>query len=412
MPEPATDSPEPELLFNPFAPGFAENPYEQYGRLRAVDPVHHHPLGFWVLTRYDDVNAMVRADLSVEERNAAPSPMTEIFAAAGLDGRPAALNGLMMLDRDPPDHTRLRRLVAKAFTPRSIAALEPRITELVAAALNRIETAGEADLVAELAFPLPFSVIAEMLGTPSVDHDRMRELTGILVRSVEPVVDPAMLGQIQEAERELVEIVTEMIAWKRVHPADDIFTRLLTAEDDGDVLTPDELVAQLLLLYVAGHETTVNLIANGALALLRDPEQWALLRANPALAGNAVEELLRYDSPVQMSRRITRTSYDVGGVEIPAGAFVFASLAAANRDERMFGEDAGSLRLDRDNARHQLAFGGGQHHCLGAALARLEGRVAIGQLVARFEAIDLTADVTWNGRVNLRGPAALPIRVR
>lgn len=400
-----------DYVFNPFAPGFVEDPYPHYEQLRAAAPVHEHPLGFWVLSHYEDVSALLRSGNSVEESNAGPSPIREMYeAAAGDRGRRS--NGLSMLDQDPPDHTRLRRLVSKAFTPRAISALEPRVTALVDAALQRIAEAGSADLIEELAYPLPFTVISGMLGMPPTDHARLRELAGTMVRSLEPVTDPELVAAIAEADTELTARTADVIAAKRREPGDDLLTALISAEDEGDVLSDDELVAQVVLLYVAGHETTVNLIANGVLALLRNPSQLELLRSRPDLDGNAVEELLRYDSPVQLSRRITLAPYTVHGSEIPTGTFVLASLASANRDDRFWGPDAAALRLDRSNARQHVSFGGGTHHCLGAALARLEGRLAIGRLVRRFPDLALDGTVEWNGRLNLRGPIALPVSVR
>jgi cytochrome P450 len=316
-----------------------------------------------------------------------------------------------MLDRDPPDHTRLRRLVSKAFTPRAIQALRPRIIELVDQMLGAMAAEHRVDLVDALAFPLPFSVIAEMLGAPPADHDRIRQLTGTVVRSLEPVADPGLAKAIMAADEELRQIAAEMIAWKRANPADDLLTALIHAEDGGDVLDDDELIAQTLLLYIAGHETTVNLIAGGTLALLRHPDQLALLRRDPGLVPNAVEELLRYDSPVQASRRITLEPVTVGGTTIPAGAFVMASLGSANRDERFWGPDAAELNLRRENARQHVSFGAGPHHCLGASLARLEAGSAVERLTARFPDLALDGDVVWNGRINLRGPAHLPVSV-
>jgi len=248
-----------------------------------------------------------------------------------------------------------------------------------------------------------------MLGTPPADHERIRQLSGTLVRSLEPVADPELAAAIMAADGELRQITTEMIAWKRANPADDLLTALIHAEDDGDVLDDEELVAQTLLLYLAGHETTVNLIASGTVALLRHPGQLALLRDDPALVANAVEELLRYDSPVQASRRITVEPVTVAGTTIPAGAFVMASLGSANRDERFWGPDAAELNLRRENARQHVSFGAGPHHCLGASLARLEAGIAFERLVARFPGLALDGDVVWNGRINLRGPARLPV---
>jgi len=402
----------PPQLFDPFAPGFADDPYPQYATMREQAPVYQHPFGFWLLTGYEEVSWLLRAPgLSVEDDNvAADSLMRQLREEMYGDGAPRG-GALSMLDRDPPDHTRLRKLVSKAFTPRAIQALQPRIAGLVDVLLDGIAAQGKVDLVDALAFPLPFSVIAEMLGTPPADHERIRQLTGTVVRSLEPVADPELIHAIVAASEELTQIAADMIAWKRSNPADDLLTALICAEDDGDVLDDEELVAQTLLLYIAGHETTVNLIAGGVLALLRHPTQLAQLRADPALIGNAVEELLRYDSPVQASRRITLEPVTIGGVTIPAGAFVMASLGSANRDEQFWGADAAELRLDRSNARQHVSFGAGHHHCLGASLARLEAAIAIEHLIGRFPTLALAGDVVWNGRINLRGPAHLPVSV-
>jgi cytochrome P450 len=398
----------PPPLFDPFAPGFTDDPYPQYAALRAAAPVYQHPFGFWLLTCYDDVSWLLRAGLSVEDRNIAASPLVE--RREQMYGEEAARRrGVSMLDRDPPDHTRLRRLVSKAFTPRAVQALRPRITGLVDGMLDAAEGEGRVDLVDALAFPLPFAVIAEMLGTPPAGHERIRQLTGTVVRSLEPIADPAVASAIAAADSELTAIAASMIAWKRAHPADDLLTGLINAEDDGDVLDDEELIAQTLLLYIAGHETTVNLIAGGTLALLHHPAQLALLRDDPALIANAVEELLRYDSPVQASRRITTEPVSISGVTIPAGAFVMASLGSANRDEGFWGPDAAELRLGRTNARQHVSFGAGPHHCLGASLARLEASIALARLTARFPGLALDGQVAWNGRINLRGPAHLPV---
>jgi cytochrome P450 len=402
----------PPPLFDPFAPGFTDDPYPQYAVMRAKAPVYQHPFGFWLLTGYDEVSWLLRTPgLSVEDGNMAADSLLrqmrdELYGSAADSPRASAVS---MLDRDPPDHTRLRRLVSKAFTPRAIEALRPRITELVDGMLDAIAAQRHVDLVDALAFPLPFSVIAEMLGTPPADHERIRRLTGTLVRSLEPVADPELAAAIMAADDELIAIALEMIAWKRANPAGDLLTALIHAEDDGDALSDDELVAQTLLLYIAGHETTVNLIAGGTLALLRHPGQLALLHGEPALVGNAVEELLRYDSPVQASRRITLEPVTVSGITIPAGAFVMASLGSANRDERFWGTDAAELNLRRENARQHVSFGAGPHHCLGASLARLEASIALERLAARFPGLALDGDVVWNGRINLRGPAHLPV---
>jgi len=398
----------PPPVFDPFAPGFTDDPYPQYAALRSGAPAGRHPLGFFLLTRYEDVSGLLRASMSVEDRNITDRQLLELREQVYGEETPRR-GGISMLDRDPPDHTRLRRLVSKAFTPRAVEALRPRITALVGEMLDAAGRQGRVDLVDALAFPLPFAVIAEMLGTPPADHERIRQLSGTVVRSLEPVNDPDMVAAIVAADDELTQIAAEMIAWKRAHPAGDLLTALINAEDDGDVLDDDELIAQTLLLYIAGHETTVNLIAGGTLALLRRPDQFALLREEPGLTGNAVEELLRYDSPVQATRRVTLEPVTFSGVEIPAGAFVMALLGSANRDESYWGPDAAELRLDRENARQHVSFGAGPHHCLGASLARMEASIALAQLAGRFPGLALDGEVTWNGRINLRGPARLPV---
>jgi cytochrome P450 len=399
----------PPPVFDPFAPGFTDDPYPQYAALRSGAPAGRHPLGFWLLTRYEDVSAVLRANMSVEDRNVTDRVLIELREQMFGEEDAARARNRSMLDRDPPDHTRLRRLVSKAFTPRAIEALRPRITALVDEMLDTAGRQGRVDLVDALAFPLPFAVIGEMLGTPPADHERIRQLSGTVVRSLEPVNDPATARAIVEADAELTQIAAEMIAWKRAHPAGDLLTALINAEDDGDVLGDEELISQTLLLYIAGHETTVNLIAGGTLALLRHPDQLARLREDPDLTVNAVEEMLRYDSPVQATRRITLQPASFGDVTIPAGSFVMALLGSANRDESFFGPDAGQLRLDRENARQHVSFGAGPHHCLGASLARMEAAIALDRLVTRFPGLALDGEPTWNGRINLRGPARLPV---
>jgi cytochrome P450 len=402
---------EQTVSFDPFAEGYIEDPYSHYAALRAHNPVEEHPLGFWALWRHHDVDTLLRARISVEEWRVRSGPLadlrTEVYGDQGRRN-----DGMSMLDRDPPDHTRLRRLVSKAFTPRTVEGLEPLVQRLVDEALDRLAEARTGNLIDLVAFPLPFQVITDMLGMPDVDTERLRALSHLVVRSLEPVPDVEVMQQIAAADGELQQMVWDAIQWKRTHRGDDLLTALIDAEDNGDVLTDEELVAQVILLYLAGHETTVNLIGNGTLALLRHPEQAALLHDDPALAENAVEELLRYDSPVQLSRRITLAPYDVGGQVIPAETFVVAVLASANRDPAVFGADADALRLDRPNARMHMSFGGGVHHCLGASLARLEARLLFRALCTRYPALSLAGEPVWNGRINLRGMSQLPVSVR
>jgi cytochrome P450 len=400
-----------EVEFNPFDPSFAEDPYPQWQRLREHAPVHQTSIGFWVLTRYDDVLRFVRDPaLSVEDRNARPGPLEEL-ARQVLGDDHEERGSHAMLNLDAPDHTRLRKLVSKAFTPKVIERLRPRIQQLVDEALDRVASTGEMELIGDLAFPLPFAVISEMLGMPEADSAQLREWSGTLVRSLEPLVDPDLIRAIAEAGDRMRDFTAEAITWKRRQPGDDLLSALIAAEEGGDVLSDDELVDQVMLLYIAGHETTVNLIGNGTLALLRRRAQLERLQADPSLDANAIEELLRYDPPVQMTRRITLHDVEIGTQEIEAGTFVVCVIASANRDRLKWGDDAEELDVTRDDAHNHLAFGGGIHYCLGAALARLEGQVAIGTLVRRFPRLDLAGDPVWNGRINLRGVERLPLRL-
>jgi cytochrome P450 len=393
--------------YNPFQPGFTENPYPHLQEMREADPVHLSPLGAWVLFRYDDVFRMLRdPTLSVEDRNVKPTPAMEM--AMEVMGDVADMGNRSMLNRDPPDHTRLRRLVSKAFTPRRVEELRPRIETLVDEALDGATPVW--DLVDGLAFPLPFQVISELLGTPQTDSAQLRRWSGTVVRSLEPVVDPETVKAIVEAATNIRGLISEIIAWKKANPANDLLTAMILAEEDGDKLSPDELGEQIALLYLAGHETTVNLIGNGTLALLRHPEQLERLGREPSIATNAVEELLRFDSPVQNSRRVTLAPIEVGSGHINARSLVVLSLASANRDPARWGPDADALDVGRAGASQHVSFGGGHHYCLGSYLARLEAEVAITRLVGRFPDLELAGEPEWNGRLNLRGLSHLPVR--
>jgi cytochrome P450 len=257
---------------------------------------------------------------------------------------------------------------------------------------------------------LPFTVISELLGIPPADHERLRELTGTLALGLEPLPDPGLQAAIRTASDELSDRVRALARAKRRAPGPDLFGALIEAEDQGAVLSEDELVAQVAFLYIAGHETTVNLISGGLHALLQHPDQLRRLGAEPELAGNAVEELVRHDTPVHLMRRITTAPVEIDGAVVPAGGWVVACLAAANRDPAFWGPDADELRLDRPDARHNLSFGLGAHHCLGAALARLEARIAFSHFASRFPAATVD-EIRWNGRINVRGPETLRVTV-
>ncbi len=397
-----------EVTYNPFAEGFAENPYPHYAAMRAAEPVHQTPFGAWMVFTYADVRLMLRnQSLSVEERHMHPTAFSEL--AQQEMGEAADMGSRSMLNVDPPAHTRLRRLVSKAFTPRMIEQLRPRVEGLVDGILDRAGEAGGMQVMDDLAFPLPFAVITDLLGMPDTDTTELRRLSGLVVRSLEPVIDGATLRDIAAAAQSLRELIGGAIEWKRTRMADDLLSALIAAEDEGDTLSAEELAEQVALLYIAGHETTVNLIGNGVLALLRHPDQMEALRADPRLDAFAVDELLRYDSPVQMSRRITLSEITVGGIEIEPGGFVVLALASSNRDQGKWGPTADQLDLRREGAAEHVSFGGGHHHCLGASLARLEGQVAVGRLVRRFPKMEMAGEPTYNGRLNLRGLAGLPV---
>jgi cytochrome P450 len=402
--------PEP-VAFNPFEPGFFDDPYRQYAALRERDPVHRSPLEVWVLFRYDDIVRVLRDPaLSVQIDNATPTARMQMFAEqAPAEAQERGAHSI--LNVDPPDHTRLRRLVSKAFTPKMVHELRPRIQELVDDALDAMATRGEADVIGDLAFPLPFTVISEMLGMPDGNRDEVRGWSHSLTKTLDPILSPEEVQAALVAASNMQAHVQDVLGWKRDHPADDLLTGLLAAEDEGDRLSEVELLDQVLLLYVAGHETTVNLIGNATLALLGHPDQLARLRSDPDLDGGAVEELLRYDSPVQFSRRITTAELEVDGKTIPAGTFTLTCLGSANHDEARWGPSADELDITRPDAGQHMSFGNGIHHCLGSSLARTEAQVAIGSLVRRFPDLELAGEPERNGRVVLRGLESLPVTV-
>jgi cytochrome P450 len=298
------------------------------------------------------------------------------------------------------------------FTPRMIEELRPRVQQLVDEHLDAALASGtDVDLISGLAFPLPFVVISEMLGVPEGrDRAQLREWSGAIVKTFDPILTRDETFAAFDAIDNIRSYLDEVIVWKRSNPSDDLLTALIAAEDDGDRLSEIELIEQVMLLYIAGHETTVNLIGNGTLALLRNRDQLDLLAQDTAVDGTFVDELLRYDSPVQMSRRITLAPYEIGAKTIDPGSIVMTCLGAANRDPDKWGPTADELDLRRPDARDQMSFGGGFHSCLGAHLARLEGQVAITTLVRRFPHVELATDtLEWNGRIVLRGLTELPV---
>jgi cytochrome P450 len=396
------------------SPAFKADPHPFYARLRAEAPVWRTTLRdrrtAWLVTRYEDVARVLKDDKFAKDKLNALDPEQR----AKMPWVPGFLKPLErnMLDLDDPDHVRLRALVSKAFTPRLIERLRGRIEalceELLDAMKRQRERKGGTDLVASYALPLPATVIAELLGVPAEDHARFHRWSNRLV-SVSSGRD--MLRALPAA-LSFVRYLRKLVEQRRADPQDDLITALIQAEEAGDKLSEDELLAMAFLLLVAGHETTVNLIASGTLALLEHPEQAEMLKRDPSLAKPAVEELLRYTSPVEMAtERYAREDTEIRGRTIPRGELVLAVLGSANRDERHF-EDPDVLDLARDPNRH-LAFGrGGVHHCLGAPLARMEGQIALNALLRRFPDARLAVTpetLRWRRGLFLRGLERLPL---
>ncbi|HEU5194031.1 MAG TPA: cytochrome P450 [Methylomirabilota bacterium] len=388
-----------EILFNPLLPEFHADPYPFYRRLREKEPVHQSPMGFWVLTRYEDCVAVLRDPRFGREEF--QQMLTNVY---GDDSEKPHLPRSMLF-RDPPDHTRLRALVSKAFTPRMVETMRDHIQEIVDRLLDRVQAAGRMDVIEDLAYPLPVTVICEMLGVPVDDHASIRGWSADIARSLDAIGLPSDQGIVErgrKARRALAEYFRRLVPERRARPQQDLLSGLIVAEEQGDKLSSDEVIAMCLLLFIAGHETTVNLIGNGTLALLRHPEQLRKLRAEPGLIGNAVEELLRYDSPVQRTARITNTEAEVAGQPMPKGTMVITALGAANRDPAQFA-DPDVLDVTRKDPRH-ISFGFGIHFCLGAPLARVEGQVALGTLLRRLPKLALAeTNLEWRESSVLRG---------
>ncbi|HEY1375193.1 MAG TPA: cytochrome P450 [Gemmataceae bacterium] len=394
------------------SPAHKADPFPFYARLRAESPVHHVTLrggmSVWLVVRYDDVVAILRDERFAKDRLSALTP-DQIRKQPWIPPtfRPLTRN---MLDLDPPDHDRLRALVQKAFTPRLVEGLRPRVQALADGLLDGLRGRPGFDLIRDYALPIPTTVIAEMLGVPAADRHRFQRWSKAIVAT-----DPSGLGMLLVVPHvwRFLRYIRRLIRAKRAAPAGDLLTALIQAEEAGDRLTEDELLAMTFLLLVAGHETTVNLIGNGTLALLEHPHQLDRLRRDPGLIKPAVEELLRYASPLETAtERFTREDVTVAGVTIPRGAMVFAAIASANRDSGQF-PDPNALDVGREPNKH-LSFGLGPHYCLGAPLARLEGQVAIATLLRRVpqlrSAVTPTA-LRWRRGLVLRGLESLPVLI-
>jgi len=389
--------------------GFRHDPYPTYDRLRETAPVCRVRIGrgkfAWLVTRYDDVLAAVKDPRFTKDRQSLPAAKQPWMPAVF---RPLAKN---MLDSDPPDHTRLRALVQKAFTPLMIEDLRKRIEELTDQFLDRALRKKEFDLLGEYALPLPTTIIAELVGIPTKDRDRFHRWSAKVV-SLGPTAGPEMLLSIPAALA-FLKYIQQQIRMRRTAPGMDLLSALITAEDTGDKLSEDELVAMIFLLLIAGHETTVNLIGNGTLALLENPQQLSNLLSNPEMIKSAIEEMLRYYSPVELAtERWAREDVVVAGTLIPKGELVFLGLGSANRDPAQF-HDPHVFNIDRSPNRH-LAFGHGPHYCLGAPLARLEAQIAFTTLLRRLPrpVMAISRDsLKWRKGFLLRGLERLPLVV-
>jgi cytochrome P450 len=397
-----------EPLFNPLAPEFIRDPYPAYARLRATDPMHLNSFGAFIASRHAEASLVLRDKrfgkdfVNRSVKRYGPKIMDEpVFRSMSH----------WMLQQDPPDHTRLRGLVVKAFTARRVEDMRPRIQQIVDQTLDAVADRGHMDLIADFAHRLPVTIICDMLGIPEEHREMFYQRSGEGGRLLDPV--PLTAAEIAEgnAGNMMSQLYfQQLFELRRKKPGDDLTTQLVQAEQDGSKLSNEELTANIILLFGAGHETTVNLIGNGLLALHRNPDQLALLKARPDLISNAVEEFLRYDSSVQMSGRVALEDIeDLGGKKIPKGDTVLCLLGSANRDPAAYPDRPDSLDITRSNVK-PLSFGGGIHHCLGAQLARIEAEIAILTLLRRLPDLRLedAQNPEWRSTFVLRGLKRLP----
>ena len=399
-----------DVSFNPFDPEFRKNPHPFYDRLRTEEPVHRTPLGFVVLTRYEDVvNTLRNNDFSrdIEVNANLPESPTRKFRRENERSK-------SMLNLDPPDHTRLRRLVSKSFTPSAIEKLRPRIQQLVDDALANAKRTGHLELVEELAFPVPFQVISDLLAMPTERGEELREWSQIITATLEPTTGVEELEKGQEAIAKMRPYLEEIIQHRRRNMGDDMLSSLISVEEQGEKLNNDELMSFVILLYIAGHETTVNLIGNSVHALLTHPEQLDVMRRE-SCTPNMVDELLRFNGPVQHTIRtpLVDISIPVNGQEmlIKKGSLVLASLGAGNHDPSVF-DNPHQLDFSRSNSNRHLAFAAGVHYCLGASLAKLETEVAVGTLVKTFKSIEFDTQPEWRDRLTIRGVSKFELNVK
>jgi cytochrome P450 len=401
-------------VFDPFDPQWASDPFPLYADLRRRAPIHRNDLGFWVVARHADCLAVLRdRRASSDSLNVAVERMPQGLRTPVGEDDPIAAAMIEMrpfLFRDPPDHTRLRGLVSKAFTPKVVESLRTRTQQVVDELLDAALDAGRVDLLEAFAYPLPVRVICDLLGVPAEDQDRFKDWSDALARGLDPdfLLTQEVIDARSEAVLQFSQYFFELLADRRRAPGEDLLSRLVQAEDGGTVLSEAEMLSTCILLLVAGHETTVNLISGGTLALLRHSDQMERFRTDPGVHRSGVEEMLRYVSPVQLTGRALTEDCEFGGVEFAAGDFAMLLIASGNHDPEQF-EDPERFDVTRTPNNH-LGFGFGIHHCLGAPLARMEAQVALTSLVRRAPGLALTVeDVTYKTNVVLRGMESLPV---
>ncbi|PRX97297.1 cytochrome P450 family protein [Allonocardiopsis opalescens] len=393
-----------------FDAAFIRDPYSAFRKVKgegSVFPSRMEGVGtVWVVAGYAEARAALTDPRLAKDARHARGSFRDLEDPAGQED-PEFVMGRHMLSTDPPDHTRLRKIVSTAFTPRRVEALRPRIEQISRELLDALDGRDTADLLGAYAFPLPITVICELLGVPDGERDSFRTWSN-------DIVSDADFERSRASVRAILDYFGDLVAVKRKRPGDDLISALITATDEGDRLSERELLSTLFLLLIAGHETTVNLIGNGMLALLGHPDQLAALRADLELVPQAVEEFLRFDGPVNLATaRFTTEEVELAGARIPANTMVLVALSAADHDDRQF-DDAGRLDITRRPGGH-LAFGHGIHYCLGAPLARLEGQIAIRDLLTRFPGLALDAshaDLEWQFSTLIRGLKRLPVRLR
>lgn len=397
-----------DLLVSLFSdPVVRANPYPVYRRLRELAPVHRSEvLPLWVVTRFDDCGAVLR-----DPRFGKGDEAQRMFGSApdAAEREVPIISRHSMLRANPPDHTRLRGLVSREFTPRRVDEMRPAVTAMVDEILDGLAGAGGGDVMDVLAFPLPVRVIGELLGIPDADRDQFRILVRDAAAALEPMTSREAVRRAERASQEMNGYFRSLIAARRGNPSDDLISALIGLRDGGDRLSEEELVATIVLLFAAGFETTTNLIGNGLATLLAHPDEMQRLRNEPSLIPNAVEEMLRFESSVQLDARTALVDADVGGVDVPTGQVILTLLGAANRDPDRY-PDPDRFDVARSGQQH-LAFAAGIHFCLGAPLARLEGEVVFERLLGRFSTIDGDGMLRWRPGLMLRGLESLEVVV-